>query len=111
MGNAKRKKRIDIVYSTDDNFEYEYDEIQEEETLPANQQTLKVTLDKKMRRGKVVTLIEGFIGTQDDLSDLAKFLKQKCGVGGSAKNSQIIIQGDFKEKIQQLLKDKQYKVK
>ncbi|MBW6481604.1 MAG: translation initiation factor [Vicingaceae bacterium] len=91
-----------IVYSTNPNFEFE-DENEEIETLPKEKQQLKVTIDRKQRKGKSVTLITGFVGEKEDLDKIAKELKSKCGVGGSAKNNEIIIQGEFKEKIVNLL--------
>lgn len=105
------KKRLGTVYSTDPNFSYDTDKEEDAETLPANQQNLKVQLDKKQRKGKAVTLVTGFIGQEDDLKELGKKLKTKCGVGGSAKEGEIIIQGDFREKVMQLLQDEGYKVK
>ena len=83
----------------------------ETSTLPPGQQKVKVSLDKKQRKGKVVTLVEGFIGRDEDLSKLGKGLKTKCGTGGSIKDGQIIIQGDFKLKITEWLKEWGYKVK
>lgn len=91
-----------IVYSTNPNFEFE-DENEDIETLPKEKQQLKVTIDRKQRKGKSVTLITGFVGEKEDLDEIAKELKSKCGVGGSAKNNEIIIQGEFKEKITNLL--------
>ena len=105
------KKRIDIVYSTNPDFQYHYDEPEELPTLPPSKQNLRVILDRKNRGGKLVTLVIGFVGTQADLTALAKELKSKCGVGGSAKDGEIIVQGDFREKIMQLLQQKGYKVK
>ena len=105
------KNRIDVVYSTNPDFQYRYDAPEEETTLPPSKQNLRVMLDRKHRGGKVATLITGFVGTQDDLAVLGKELKSKCGVGGSAKNGEIIVQGDFCEKIMQLLLQKEYKVK
>ena len=105
------KNRIDIVYSTNPDFQYRYDEPEEQTTLPPAKQDLRVMLDKKNRGGKLVTLITGFVGTQDDLSVLAKELKSKCGVGGSAKDGEILVQGDFRDKIMQLLQQKGYKAK
>jgi len=90
-----------IVYSTDTNFKLE--EKTEEETLPVHEQLLKVRLDAKHRGGKLVTLIEGFSGTEADLEKLGKQLKSFCATGGSVKNSEIIIQGDNREKILQWL--------
>ena len=105
------KDRLNVVYSTNKDFDYENDTEEEEVTLQPTKQNLKVSIDRKKRKGKSVTLIEGFIGTEDDLKDLAKTLKTKCGVGGSAKDGEIIIQGEFKQKIADLLKDLNYRVK
>lgn len=94
----KNKNRKGVMYST--NPDFEYDENNEEEvTLLAEEQKLYVSLDRRNRKGKSVTLIEGFVGANEDLKDLAKKLKNLCGVGGTAKNEEIIIQGDFREKI------------
>lgn len=106
-----KKERINIVYSTDPNYQYEYVREDEQETLPPEKQNLRVTLDSKQRKGKTVTLIQGFIGTEDDLNQLAKWLKNKCGVGGSVKDGEIIIQGEWKEKILTLLRESNYQVK
>lgn len=105
------KDRLGTVYSTSDKFDYEYNDNEEEETLPNNQQKLYVSIDKKNRKGKSVTLIEGFIGSTEDLKSLGKILKSKCGVGGSAKDGEILIQGDFRDKIIELLKTEHYIVK
>ena len=105
------KKKHDtrgFVYSTDPNFHYE-EENENAETLPPAQQNLKVRLDTKHRAGKAVTLIEGFIGTDDDLQKLGKELKNFCGTGGSAKNNEIIIQGDQRDKVLQWLLKNNYK--
>ena len=107
----KKKNKIDIVYSTNPDFDYDYDEQEERETLEPKQQDLRIGLDKKQRKGKSVTLITGFIGTDDDLKDLGKIIKSKCGVGGSVKNQEILIQGDFREKAMNILLDLGYKVK
>lgn len=101
--NNDWKKRDGVVYSTSENFEYNFGDQQAEDTLPPSQQKLKVMLDKKQRAGKQVTLVEGFVGTEDDLKDLGKLLKNKCGVGGSAKDGEILIQGDHRDKVLQVL--------
>jgi len=107
-----KKKRKDIVYSTNPDFDFEYDENEENlETLAPQQQDLRVALDKKQRKGKAVTLVKGFIGTESDLKDLGKKIKSKCGVGGSVKNNEILIQGDFREKIMNILLEEGYKAK
>ena len=97
------KERLNIVYSTNPDFSYETEEENMAETLPPQQQRLRVQLDRKNRGGKVVTLITGFVGNDDDLKDLGKMLKSKCGVGGGAKDGEIIVQGDFKQKVIDLL--------
>ena len=109
--SKKKKNRVDVVYSTNPDFSYDYDEDSEQETLPAQQQDLRVSLDKKQRKGKAVTLISGFIGAESDLKDLGKRLKSKCGVGGTVKENEILIQGDFREKIVNILIDEGFKVK
>ncbi|WP_353330386.1 translation initiation factor [Bacteroides sedimenti] len=102
------KDRLNIVYSTNPDFNYEEDNDEEKATIDPAKQNLRVSIDKKNRGGKVVTLITGFIGTEEDLKELGKFLKTKCGVGGAAKDGEIIIQGDFKLKIIELLKKEGY---
>lgn len=109
--SKKNSNRIGVVYSTNPDFEYEEIEELEEETLPNNQQRLYVQLDKKQREGKQVTLITGFIGRSEDLDKLGKELKNKCGVGGSVKNNEILLQGDFRQKVVDYLIQKDYKVK
>lgn len=104
------KDRLGVVFSTNDDYDFDYDD-QEEETLDPDDQNLYVSLDRKQRKGKVVTLVEGFIGTDEDLKDLGKTLKSKCGTGGSAKDGEIIIQGDKKEKVYEILISMGYKVK
>ena len=102
------KDRLNVVYSTNPDFKYEKEDEREEETLPKEKQALRISLDKRNRKGKAVTLITGFIGTTEDLDALGKMLKVKCGVGGSAKDGEIIIQGDFRNKILELLQKEGY---
>ena len=112
MSNKNDKKgRVNVVYSTNPDFRYEYDEENETETLAPEKQNLRVTLDSKQRKGKTVTLVQGFVGTEDDLKELAKLLKNKCGVGGSVKDGEIIIQGELKEKILAILRENKYRAK
>jgi translation initiation factor 1 len=105
------KKREGVVYSTDSNFGFQYQQNHESETLPPQQQDLRVLLDKSMRAGKMVTLVTGFAGKPDDLEALGKLLKSKCGVGGSTKDGEILIQGDHRDKVLQLLIKEGYKAK
>ncbi|WP_373398167.1 translation initiation factor [Algoriphagus halophilus] len=109
--NNDWKKRDGVVYSTSDEFEYQEEGNGEMDTLAPAQQNLKVMLDKKARAGKKVTLVDGFIGTEDDLKELGKMLKNKCGVGGSAKDGEILIQGDHRDKVVQILQSSGYKAK
>ena len=107
MKNNDWKDRLNIVYSTNPDFSYE--KIEEEvDTLPKNKQKLRVSIEKKGRGGKTVTIIKGFIGNNEDLKELSKLLKIKCGVGGSTKDGDIIIQGDFKQRIIDLLRTDGY---
>ena len=107
-----KKNKSDLhgfVYSTDPNFQFQNEENSTAETLPVQQQKLKVLLDKKQRGGKMVTLVTGFVGTDEDLQTLGKALKNFCGTGGSAKEGEIIVQGDQREKVLQWLLKNGYK--
>ena len=97
------KSRLGMVYSTDPDYQYRTAEEEQAETLPARQQQVRVWLDRKQRAGKVVTLVKGFVGRDEDLAELARMLKNKCGVGGSAKEGEIIIQGDHRDRVAELL--------
>ena len=105
------KKRLGVVYSTNSEYTFETDGKEKQETAEPAQQKLYVKLDRKKRRGKSVTLVEGFVGTENDLKELGKELKSKCGVGGSAKDGLILLQGDFRDRVISLLKEKGFNVK
>lgn len=102
------KSRLGMVYSTNPDFAFETDEEEENETLPQSQQKLRIGIERKNRGGKVVTVVKGFIGTEADLKELCKLLKTKCGVGGAAKDGEILIQGEWRERIIELLKKEGY---
>lgn len=104
------KDRLGVMYSTNSDFKYDTNEAVEEQTLPKDKQCLSVTLDKRNRAGKLVTLVRGFHGTEDDLTILGKMLKVKCGVGGSVKEGEILIQGDFRTKVVEILKKEGYRI-
>ena len=108
MSKKNKPDSRGFVYSTDPDFKFEEEQTSCETILPA-QQKLKVRLDTKHRAGKAVTLVEGFIGKEEDLQDLGKKLKTYCGTGGSAKDGEIIIQGDQREKVMQWLAKNGYK--
>lgn len=113
MGKPKKLGLEDLggfVFSTNENFDFPTDSANEE-TLQKKDQRLEAHFSKKGRNGKIVTLIKGFVGTDEDLQALAKMLKTKCGVGGSAKDGEIIIQGNFRDKIIEILKKEGYAVK
>ncbi len=109
--NNDWKERLNIVYSTNPDFSFDTGEEEEEETLPPAKQQLRISLDKRHRNGKSVTLITGFVGTADDLKALAKKLKTRCGVGGSDKDGEILIQGDFRQKVLDLLVAEGYRAR
>lgn len=99
-----RKKRIGVVYSTNPDYEYSDDSQEEADTLPKNQQKLRLNMERAGRGGKTVTLVKGFVGSEEDITALSKLLKQKCGVGGSVKDGEIIIQGDHRQRLVEILK-------
>ncbi len=107
----KDKDKRQVIYSTNPDFNYSYGEPQEEISPPPSAQNLRVWLDKKQRGGKVVTLITGFVGNETDVKQLASELKTLCGVGGAAKNNEIMIQGDHRDKVMAHLTKKGYGAK
>ena len=108
MKNNDWKDRLNVVYSTNPDFSYESEDAGDMDTLEKEKQPLRISLDKRNRKGKAVTLITGFVGSDEDIESLGKLLKVKCGVGGSAKDGEIIIQGDFRKKILELLQKEGY---
>ncbi len=106
--NNDWKSRLGMVYSTNPDFEYEEAAEEEVATLPKNRQRLRLRIEKNGRGGKTVSIVSGFVGAESDLKELAKMLKVKCGVGGSVKDGEIVIQGDFKDRLIQMLKSDGY---
>lgn len=106
--DVDNKKRVGVVYSTNPDYSYSEDKEEEPETLPKNQQKLRLNMERAGRGGKTVTLVKGFIGSEEDINVLCKLLKQKCGVGGSAKDGEIIIQGDHRQRLIDVLKKDGY---
>lgn len=102
------KDRLNVVYSTNPDFQYSYDEENETQALDKDRQKLRVGIEKKGRGGKTVTVVKGFVGTEEDLKELARLLKNRCGVGGAAKDGEILIQGELKPRIIELLKAEGY---
>ena len=111
MADNYWKKRLGVVYSTNPEFDYEEDNTAQPQTLPPDRQRLIVAIDRSHRAGKQVTVVKGFVGTSDDLAALGKSLKQRCGVGGTAKDGEITLQGDLRDKLCALLTEMGYKAK
>jgi len=111
MKKNQWKSREGIVFSTNDDFEYDYGQSAEEETLPNEKQKMKIKLDTKARKGKKVTVVSGFVGSSDDLKLLEKALKNTCGVGGSSKDGEVLIQGDVRQKVYDYLTKQNYNAK
>ncbi len=111
MAENDWKKRLGVVYSTNPDFKYEQGYAAEVATLEPAKQRLVVTIDRRARAGKQVTLVKGFVGNEEDLSSLGKILKVKCGVGGTSKGGEITLQGDLRDKVVSLLTDMGYKAK
>lgn len=111
MADNDWKSRLGVVYSTNPDFEYRQEVQEEQATLEPSKQRLTVRIDRRQRAGKQVTLVEGFIGTSEDLAALAKALKTRCGVGGTAKDGEITVQGDLRDKVVALLQDMGYNAK
>ena len=106
--DVDRKKRVGVVYSTNTDFDYSEDTQDEAISLPKNQQKLRLYMERAGRGGKTVTIVKFFVGSEDDMVALCKILKQKCGVGGSVKDGEIIIQGNHRERLLDILKKEGY---
>jgi len=102
------KKRLGVVFSTNPDFNYQTEEEQQLDTLAPEKQKLRVAIEKKGRAGKTVTVVKGFTGSEEDLKNLEKMLKTKCGTGGSSKDGVIILQGEMKDKLVTILRDLGY---
>lgn len=111
MAENDWKQRLGVVYSTNPDFKYEQESVTEDETLAPEKQKLTVSIDRRCRAGKQVTLVSGFVGSDSDLKELGKTLKVKCGVGGTAKDGEITIQGDLRDKVTALLCSMGYRAK
>lgn len=111
MAENDWKQRLGVVFSTNPDFQYQTEEQESVETLPPARQNLRVAIDRRARAGKQVTLVIGFVGTEEDLAELGRLLKTRCGVGGSAKDGEILVQGDHRDRIVKILTDLGYKAK
>ena len=108
MAKKSKKNRIGVVFSTNPEYDYSFDEDMEVEEIAENQQKLRVLIDRKKRKGKEVTLVTGFVGTEESMKALGKMLKSKCGVGGAVKDGEIMIQGNQRDKVVKILLDLGY---
>ena len=111
MADNDWKKRLGVVFSTNPDFAYTEHQEEVQQTLEPSRQRLVVSIDRRCRAGKQVTLVSGFVGSDEDLAELGRKLKIKCGVGGTAKNGEITIQGDFRDRITSLLNEMGYRAK
>ena len=111
MADNDWKQRLGVVFSTNPDFQYQSEEQETVQTLPPDRQKLRVGIDRRARAGKQVTLVSGFVGTQEDLEALGRILKTRCGVGGSAKDGEILIQGDHRDRVVALLTEMGYSAK
>lgn len=111
MAENDWKQRLGVVFSTNPDFQYQTEDQESVETLPPARQNLRVAIDRRARAGKQVTLVSGFVGTEEDLTELGRLLKTRCGVGGSAKDGEILVQGDHRDRIVKILTDLGYKAK
>ncbi len=108
MSKNKKPDQFGFVFSTNPDFQFQQEEEEQVEDLPNSKQALKIWLDRKQRKGKDVTLITGFEGTEDSLKELGKALKTKCGVGGTVKDGEILLQGDHRDKVLAYLLEQGY---
>ncbi len=108
MAKKSKKNRIGVVFSTNPEYDYSFDEDMEVEDIAENQQKLRVLIDRKKRKGKEVTLVTDFVGTGESMKALGKMLKSKCGVGGAVKDGEIMIQGNQRDKVVKILLDLGY---
>jgi len=111
MGKKSKSKRVGVVYSTNNDYDYDHDGDWEQDPIPISEQELSVHIEKKGRGGKTVVIIKGFVGSQEDLKELGKLIKKKVGVGGSAKDGEIFIQGDCRPKVLDILAKEGYATK
>ena len=111
MAENDWKQRLGVVFSTNPDFQYQTEEQESVETLPPARQNLRVAIDRRARAGKQVTLVSGFVGAEEDLAELGRLLKTRCGVGGSAKDGEILVQGDHRDRIVKILTDLGYRAK